>query len=395
MLLMRGDLDHRVAGGVADGLAGADVFLAERLDHPGAGGVAVGEDAGEVAFADQCLGEICRKGRLRVRKITPVETDRQSGDLPVARRRVLAARGLCRRGVEAGDAFHRHRSACGKRCGVPQSQRPHVGHVKRPLPQSGGIAFAAHTGRFDMPERVRSLVVERRRIGRAADAEGIQHEKECAGHVLGAFYRVDNRQDIGSCADLGNSETRMAENRRSATAWSRERGSKLGDFGNGRCRSCRMLAFGAGIGGRRKRRRTVPGRPGGLWRRRRGGRGPLGDQGGVFKRPFHARGGAGCPRLCSAHPKPSRRAARLCHLHRPRLCRCRDPLRLPAPDRGARRRRRLVRFAFGAGCPPAGRRRCPALHCRRPPGQPGDAACASGFLAGCCGCGRGRPARAD
>ena len=50
-LLMRGDLEHRVGGGVADGLQRPQVLLAIVLDHRGARGVAVGEYPGELAFA--------------------------------------------------------------------------------------------------------------------------------------------------------------------------------------------------------------------------------------------------------------------------------------------------------------------------------------------------------
>ncbi len=46
-LLMRGDLEHAVDRGVADGLAGADVLGAELVDDGGAGGVLVAENAGQ------------------------------------------------------------------------------------------------------------------------------------------------------------------------------------------------------------------------------------------------------------------------------------------------------------------------------------------------------------
>ena len=90
-LLVRRDLEDRVGGGVADGLAGPHVLLAELFDDRRAGGVAVGENAGKLALLDQRSGQRFRKGGNGFGEIAPVEIDRGSGDLPVAGGRVLAA----------------------------------------------------------------------------------------------------------------------------------------------------------------------------------------------------------------------------------------------------------------------------------------------------------------
>ena len=101
MRLMRGDLDDRIGRGVADRLAGADMLFAEALDDFGAGGVAVAENARQAGlFHDDRFGQFGGKGRLVLGEIAPVETDRHGRDLPMAGRRVLAARDFVGRAEE-------------------------------------------------------------------------------------------------------------------------------------------------------------------------------------------------------------------------------------------------------------------------------------------------------
>src|SRR5688572_22150476 len=91
MYLMRRDLKDGIRGGVADRLAGADMFLAEPGDDLRSRGMAVAEDAGHASLPAQRLDEFLRKGVSLRWEITPIETDRCSRDLPMARRRILAA----------------------------------------------------------------------------------------------------------------------------------------------------------------------------------------------------------------------------------------------------------------------------------------------------------------
>ena len=57
-----------------------------------------------------------------------------------------------------------------------------LGSVERALPQAVAVAASCRAGRGDMAERVGALVAESGRVGRAADAEGVQNEDECARH---------------------------------------------------------------------------------------------------------------------------------------------------------------------------------------------------------------------
>ena len=61
MLLVGGDLEHRVRRRVADGLAGADMLFAELGDDLGSGSVAIPEDAGQARFLDERLRQLSGK----------------------------------------------------------------------------------------------------------------------------------------------------------------------------------------------------------------------------------------------------------------------------------------------------------------------------------------------
>ena len=94
-LLVRGDLEHGVGRGVADRLQRAQMLLAEFLDDRRARGVAIAENAGQARLprSARAVSDSGKAG-IGLGKIAPVEIDRRSGDLPMARGRVLAARGL-------------------------------------------------------------------------------------------------------------------------------------------------------------------------------------------------------------------------------------------------------------------------------------------------------------
>ena len=101
-LLVGGDLEHAVGGGVADRPAGFQMRRAELGHDLGARGVAVAEDALRSGQPADLGDEVVREGGVGIGEIGPVPGHRQAGELPVARGRVLAARRLRRRAPEPG-----------------------------------------------------------------------------------------------------------------------------------------------------------------------------------------------------------------------------------------------------------------------------------------------------
>ena len=51
-----------------------------------------------------------------------------------------------------------------------------------PRRSPSAVAFSRRAGGGDVAERVGTLVAEIGRVGRTADAEGVQNEDECARH---------------------------------------------------------------------------------------------------------------------------------------------------------------------------------------------------------------------
>jgi hypothetical protein len=157
MILVRGDLKHRVGAGIEDRLAGADVFLAKLAEDRGAGGVLVAEDASDARACGEGADQFGGKARLRVGEIAPVEGDRHAGDLPVARRGVLAARDL---DAVAPETFGRTglcqpRWSAGRGFGCrAEAETVHVRQVQRPGAQPDAVAPPGSAFRRDMPQRV-------------------------------------------------------------------------------------------------------------------------------------------------------------------------------------------------------------------------------------------------
>ena len=155
-LLVRGDLEHRVGGRVADGFQRSQVLLAIIFDHCGARSMAIGENSGELAFGDQRLGQRRRKGGNRLREIAPVEVDRRAGELPMAGGRILAARSL--NSITPLAARLRKRKA-GRR---PTASKPSW-RGQAPAPRAAAISAARAAIPRDRRARQRRL----RRYGRA------------------------------------------------------------------------------------------------------------------------------------------------------------------------------------------------------------------------------------
>ncbi len=102
MGLVGRNLVDAVGRGVDDGLAAADVLLAEFGNDGGAGGMAVPQDTGHTRLPDECFGQGGGEARPGVGEVAPIKGDRQAGHFPMTARRILAETAF---GGEAPDAF--------------------------------------------------------------------------------------------------------------------------------------------------------------------------------------------------------------------------------------------------------------------------------------------------
>ena len=186
--LMAGDLKHAVSRGVADRPAGAHVFGAMFLDDRNAGGMAIAQRAARAAKPRHLIHQVLREGGDGVGEVMPIPRHRDTRQFPMPRRRVLAARHLCRRapapGGVGGEA--RHIGARGQPHRRAQPKRIEVGHPQGAAPPLLGPAPGAGGG--DMAQRrgagIGYIAVEKRiGIGRAARADAVHHDQEGAGHA--------------------------------------------------------------------------------------------------------------------------------------------------------------------------------------------------------------------
>src|ERR1700722_5999393 len=184
-LLMRRNLEHRVGGRVTDGFQRSQVLFAVLLDHCGARSVAGGENPRQPSVGDQRLGQRRRKSGNRLREITPIEVDRRTGELPMARRRVLAAGSLDSVAPLAARLRKRKagRSAAGRRLHrVAKPQRLKPRQFQRSSPQSVAVAASVSTGFGGVAQRIRALIAISFCILRAAATDRIENNEKRAGH---------------------------------------------------------------------------------------------------------------------------------------------------------------------------------------------------------------------
>jgi hypothetical protein len=135
-LLMGGDLEYAVGRRVADRLTGLQMLLAELRDDVRAGGVTIAEDAGHGGLFQKSVSELPRKARLRLREITPVETNRHAGDFRMTGGRILSPGPLARastlRAYLATICQSRSLPAGGEAMSFTQSEFDKMGRCSRP-----------------------------------------------------------------------------------------------------------------------------------------------------------------------------------------------------------------------------------------------------------------------
>ena len=128
------------------------------------------------------------KGGDRLGKIAPVEVDRRSGKLPMAGRRVLAARGLDAEAplsARLGERKARRRAAGRSLHRLAEPERFEARQPQGAAPQAVAVALAAGAGFRDMAERVGALIAVSLGVRCAAAADRIEDDENRAGH--GAF----------------------------------------------------------------------------------------------------------------------------------------------------------------------------------------------------------------
>ena len=170
---VRRDLEDGVGRGVDDPLAGSLMLLPQLLDDLGAGSRLVPEDT-TTRLVHEGVEHVERKA-VRIGRQCRWRDD--AHQLPVAGRRVLALRAL--------DEPARNRRRAGlrrtalERLDVAEAERLEVREVE------------AADGASDVPQRVRTFVSERGRVGQFARAHRVQHDDACAGHgaILGRSWK--------------------------------------------------------------------------------------------------------------------------------------------------------------------------------------------------------------
>src|ERR1700722_6705915 len=184
-LLMGGDLQHRVGGRVADGFQCSQVLFAIILDHRGARSVAIGENSGELTLCNERRDQRRWEGGNRFREIAPIEVDWRAGKLPMAGRRILAARSLDSVAPLAARLRKRkagRRSAARSLHGMAKPQRLEPRQFQGSAPQSVAVAASVSTSFGDVAQRIRALIAINVCILCAAATDGIENNENRAGH---------------------------------------------------------------------------------------------------------------------------------------------------------------------------------------------------------------------
>ena len=88
---MAGNLKNAVGGCVDDWFSARNMFIAKFGNDRCSRSVAIPKNAGQCGLIDQCVEQLLRKGFVLACEVAPLEQDRNTGNLPMPARRVLAA----------------------------------------------------------------------------------------------------------------------------------------------------------------------------------------------------------------------------------------------------------------------------------------------------------------
>lgn len=165
-LLVRGDLEDTVGGGVDDELAGLNVLVSEALDDLGAACDAVAEGAAAdplLKLVHELFGEAVGEGLEGMLL-------HKTRHLPVTAGRILGVGGL---GAAAECALRFFAGGDLAAFDVADAEFDHIGDLKRIILP-------------DMAERIAARVAEFGRVGQSADAAAVDHDDS------GSFFHTDS-----------------------------------------------------------------------------------------------------------------------------------------------------------------------------------------------------------
>ena len=182
--LMRCDLEDAVGRGVANRPASAEVFGPQTVNDFGPRGVAIAKDARDPGDAADFGHQVGRKGGLGVGEIVPLPRHGHTGEFPMARRRVLAARNLSRGPPSAHGRCLQPRCAVARRQTDRRAQAESVKVWQVQRTAAANIRAPCGTVCGDMAKGIGPRIAKIIGIGRAAAAHGIHHDQKGTGHVI-------------------------------------------------------------------------------------------------------------------------------------------------------------------------------------------------------------------
>jgi hypothetical protein len=185
-LLMGRNLKYAVSRSVTDRLSGLQMLLAELCDDIGTRGVTIAENPRQAGLLHESVNEVGRKTGVGLRKVTPIEPDRDAGDLPMARRRILssgyfAGASILRAGVAARSQSRKPTAGRKAMC-LAKAEFDEMWQMQGALAQVI-VCVANGTGVRNVTDRIRAVIAIRRRIRGSADAYRIHYEDQGA-HIV-------------------------------------------------------------------------------------------------------------------------------------------------------------------------------------------------------------------
>ena len=168
VLLVTGDLEHRIGRGVDNGRASADMLLPQPIQYLGARGVTVAQQAGQRRLRHHTIQQILGKTRYRLGEIVPVKEYRAARQLPVAGGSILARGDLASRAIgrHGGQPLNTGRKrACGYLGGMSQTKRSQMRNDQRAVTTLLSPPLSAAQG--DMAQGIGPFVTKAGGIGSA------------------------------------------------------------------------------------------------------------------------------------------------------------------------------------------------------------------------------------
>jgi hypothetical protein len=157
---VRCNLNHRIGGGIDDGLSGGEMDSSQLGDDFSPGRMFIAEQARQTGSPYQRVGEAFREAGNAGGEIAPIEPNRNAGNFPMTGRRVLAA------GHFDSEAPLRVCVASGKGNATAGGGLASLGNA-----HGGQIGYSQQTVLGNMGQGIGALITKAIGIGRTADAD--------------------------------------------------------------------------------------------------------------------------------------------------------------------------------------------------------------------------------